>query len=172
MKVFILLAIIFFSWRVFSEDGFYYEGRYYKVDEYIRYQEDPQYQAFLNAKKVEAQRQKASIEEYFAKKEKAAALQEKTRREYAQSLANQPSDEDMLKQDAEHEKELEAESKHQSLLKAQYLAQKDMETAKANPPPSRMIASVFEPENQPVKRVPRDKRKFIPKAKAAKPSRR
>jgi hypothetical protein len=166
MKIFILLAIIFFSWRVFSEDGFYYEGRYYKIDEYIRYQEDPQYQAFLNAKRVEAQKQKASVEEYFAEKEKSAALQEKNRREYAQSLMNRPTDEELLKQDAKHEEELEAERKRQNLLQAQYLAQKDAEEIKSQP--RRAIASVFEPEEHPMKRVPREQRKFVPKAKTSK----
>lgn len=163
MKVFILLAIIFFSWRVFSSDGFYYEGTYYKVDEYIRFQEDPQYQTFLNSKKIEAQRQKANIEKYLAEKEKENSLQERTRREYVEMLSNLPSDADMLKEEAQHEKELEAETKKQNILQARYLIERDAEEVKSKP--TRMIASTFEMKDRPLKRVPREKRKFIPTPK-------
>ncbi len=165
MKVFILLAIIFFSWRVFSEDGYYYEGRYYKIDEYIRFQEDPGYQAFVNEKRAEARTQRVGVEEYFAEMEKAKAQQERTRLQHLAEMDTQPAEKDLSKLEAEYEKEKLAETKLNEKYQQMYLARRDAEVIKSRP--TRMVASVFESdEDQPLKRVPREKRKYIPKVKS------
>jgi hypothetical protein len=167
MKFFILLAIIFFSFRVFSEDTYYYEGRYYKIDEYIRFLDDPEYRAFMKEKKAEEQAQRAHIGSYFYEKEQDEIRQERSRKLHVEELRTQPSDADLLKAEAEHEKVRLAELKQFEALQKEYLAQMDYENSKAKP--TRMIASVFETdEDHPVKRIPLNKRKYTPKPKTAK----
>lgn len=173
MKIFILLAIIFFSFRVFSADDYYYEGRYYKIDEYIRFQDDPNYQAYLNEKKIEARTHRAGVDEYFVEREKAAQIQEQSRLKHLEAMERMPKEEDLSKLEAQYEKQKEEEAKRNALAAQQYLAQRDLELSKAKP--SRMIASVFETEQDtPLKRVPREKRKYQikPKAPSRSPSRR
>lgn len=163
MKIFILVAIIFFSWRVFSEEGYYYEGRYYKVDEYIRFQDDPNYQAFLNEKRAEASYQRNGVDEYFVQKEKDDAKQERERREHLENLPPQEVIDARL--EAAYEKEKLNEQKEQLRLQAEYSFQKDLELEKMTP--KRMVASVFETsEDKPLKRVPRESRKYKPKPKS------
>lgn len=170
MKYFILLAIIFFSWRVFSAEGYYYEGRYYNIDKYIRSQEDPNYQEFLNQKRVETQKRNAGVDQYFEQREKEAIAQEKSRKAYVAQLPNQTdADKRLLNQEAEYEKYLEKEQLRQSKLQAQYLFEKDAAMAKLQPKKqSRMIASTEFSEEEPLKRIPRDKRKFISKGREPK----
>jgi hypothetical protein len=164
MKIFILIAIIFFSWRVFAED-YYYEGRYNKIEDYIRFQEDPGYQAFLNEKRAEARNQRVGVESYFEEKDKEAAIQEKNRQAHLIELANRPAEEDTSKLEAAYEREKALEQKAMEKERLMHLAQMDLEKSKARP--ARMIASVFEGDQEaPVKRVPRENRKYKPKPKS------
>lgn len=164
MKIFILMAIIFFSWRVFAED-YYYEGRYNKVDEYIRFLEDPNYQAFLNEKKAEARMQNRGVDKYFAEKDREALIQERNRQAYLVELANMPQEEDLTHLEVAYEKEKAEEFKESEKARLIYLAEKDEKLSKIKP--SRMIASTFEGDLEaPVKRVPRESRKYKPKPKS------
>lgn len=166
MKFFILFAIIFFSFRLFSEDTYYYEGRYYKVDEYIRFLDDPDYRAFMKEKREEERAQKAQVNSYFYEKDQEAIQQEKERRQYLAEYA-EPTDAELLKAEAQHEKEKLAEMKQFEALQKQYLVELDQELAKSKP--SRMIASVFETDDEkPMKRIPLNKRKYVLKGKAPK----
>jgi hypothetical protein len=166
MKLFILLAIIFFSFRVFSEDTYYYEGRYYKIDEYIRFLDDPDYANFVKEKKAEERAQRANVKDYFYEQEQFEAQQEKNRRQYLAELGTEPSDAELLKADAQHEKEKLAELKQFEALQKQYVAQQEIENRHQ---PTRMVASVFETdEEKPEKRIPLSKRKFVPKPKVQK----
>lgn len=162
MKIIILAAILFFSWRVFAAEDYYYEGRYYKIEEYIRFQEDPNYIAYLNEKKAEERRKRQGIDQYFAQREKEAYQQEQSRLQHLAELERRPQEQDIQKLEAQYEKERLAEERRQAQAALEYLAQRGREMELKRP--SRMIASVFEtPEDVPLKRVPRDKRKFIPK---------
>jgi hypothetical protein len=168
MKYFILLAIIFFSFRVFSEDTYYYEGRYYKIDEYIRFLDDPNYREFMRMKKEEEKTQKSGLNSYFFEKEESEKAQENARRRYVnEELSIQQSDAQLLKADAEHEKEKLAEEKQFENLQKQYVAEQAFENEKLKP--KRMIASIFETdEEKPLKRIPMNKRKYVLKGRIQK----
>lgn len=164
MKVFILLAIIFFSWRVFSAEDHYYDSRYHKIEDYIRFQDDPGYQAYLNEQRAEARVQRVGVNEYFNEREREAQIQERHRQQHLVELANMPQETDLTQLEVAHEKEKALEEKRNAIAAQEYLYQRDMEMAKVRP--SRMIASVFETvDDQPRKRVPRDKRKYMAKPK-------
>lgn len=160
MKFFILLAIIFFSYRIFANDNVqYYESRYYNIDEYIRFENDPNYDSYLKAKKADLKNQRKGVDEYKADKEREAAKQEKSRLQHLALLEKQEKGHDFEKLEAEYEKQKQKEYQKYLKLQAQYLAEKDSQEAKTKP--SRSIASFKAFGNEPIKRVPRHKRKYI-----------
>src|SRR5690606_24224068 len=140
MKFFILLAIIFFSYRIFANDNVqYYESRYYNIDEYIRFENDPNYDSYLKAKKAQLKDQRNGVDEFKAEKQREAAKQEKTRIQHLALLEKQEKGDDFEKLEAEYEKQKQIEHQKYLKLQAQYLAEKDIQESKQKP--SRSIAS-------------------------------
>ncbi len=162
MKFFILLAIIFFSYRIFASDNVhYYESRYYHIDEYIRFENDPNYDKYLKAKKEAAKKQRNGVDEFKARKEKEAQQQEKNRLAHLALLEKaERNEESFEKLEAAYEKQKEKERKAYLKLQAEYLIKKDVDDSKRKP--SRSVASFKASSDEPIQRIPRDKRKYIP----------
>lgn len=163
MKFFILLAIIFFSYRIFaSDDVQYYESRYYNIDEYIHFESDPHYEARLKAKRAEARALRQGVDEYKAQKEKEAARQEKNRQAHLSAIVTQ-EEQDFDKLEADHERQKQKEQQEYLKLQARYLLERDRQ--ETNSKPARSIASTASTfDEAPIKRVPRHKRKYIPRS--------
>lgn len=159
MRIFILLAILFFSWRVFSQTF-----DYFYIDEYIRAQEDPQFAQYLDKKRREASQNQEAIEDYKFSKLQEQRAQEIARQEYVYKRDLHSKNDNQEKLEKEYEKQKEQEEKEIAKAEALYLkefvekeilAEKKAKMVQAN---KRVLASLLPSEER--HRVPKDKRKF------------
>jgi hypothetical protein len=159
MRLFILLAILFFSWRVFSQSF-----DYYYVDEYIRAQGDPQFAQYMTEKQKEQNQMRLAIVEFKAQQAQDIQTQEQARSNFVLERDEELKKANPEKLEKEYEKEKAKEDAEWAASQKQFIdeqvqrevqAEKQAQIAIKN---ERMVASIFPAEDH--HRVPKDKRKF------------
>lgn len=147
MKLFALLAVLFFAFRAFSQSF-----NYFYIDDYIRAQEDKDYIQYLQEKEESARNFRKGVQDYKDEKYYEEQMQEQARLDYSEWKKSQKV-QTFEKEEAQYEKQKLVEEKQFLALQEQYAYDKSMtkqETPNYWNRNSRMIASFEE-------------RKFIPK---------
>lgn len=152
MKIFAVLAILFFAFRAFSQSF-----NYFYIDQYIRAQEDREYQAYLVQQEKDKKFFRQGVEDYKDQKFYDQQMQEVARSNYSNWKKSVP-EKSFEKYELDHEKKKIKEEEKFLILQSQYAYEKSL---KPQVSPnflmrnSRAIASLEER-----KFIPRKERKY------------
>ncbi len=147
MKIFALLAILFFAFRAFSQNF-----NYFYVDEYIRAQEDKDYQAYLVQKEKDKKFFRQGVEDYKDQKDYDEQMQEVARQNYSEWKRTVPQ-KNFEKYELDHEKKKQKEEEKFLAIQKKYAYEKSL-----NP---QISPNFLERNSRAIASL--EERKFIPK---------